>query len=76
VASLKTVVVEVARTVKHSDFKKYVSRKNTFLIHDEEGRAQVGDKITFKECRPISKSKRWTLSTIIKRSSEEVGGVQ
>jgi len=29
--------------------------------HDESNQASMGDMVTVKECRPISKSKTWVL---------------
>ena len=31
--------------------------------HDESNDASIGDIVTVKECRPISKSKTWVLVT-------------
>jgi small subunit ribosomal protein S17 len=36
-------------------------------VHDEKGAAKVGDMVEFKECRPLSKTKRWTLTAVLKK---------
>jgi small subunit ribosomal protein S17 len=54
----KTVTVEVTRLVKHSRYRKYVSRRKNYKAHDEQG-CELGDKVVIRECRPISKTKRW-----------------
>ena len=38
-------------------------------MHDEENIAKVGDVVRFRECRPISKKKRFTL---VKVTSEAI----
>ncbi len=55
----KTIVVRVDRTVVHPKYgKRYVQSKK-YHVHNESGTYQVGDKVTFQECRPYSKTKRW-----------------
>ncbi len=55
----KTVVVSVERRVKHPLYKKYIRRNNRFHAHDEQNQFKVGDRVRIRECRPISKLKRW-----------------
>lgn len=56
-----TVKVAVQRYVKHPKYKKFVKRVKNYLVHDEGNTAQVGDKTTIVECRPISKNKHFML---------------
>jgi len=58
----KTIVVKVERTKQHPKYKKryVVSRK--YQVHDEENKCKVGEKVTFIECRPLSKTKRWRIA--------------
>ena len=55
----KTVMVEVQRRVMHPIYKKYIRRTKKFAAHDETDAAKVGDKVFIRECRPMSKRKRW-----------------
>lgn len=55
----KTIVVRVDRTVVHPKYKKRYVQSKKFHVHDEHGRHKVGDKVSFRECRPLSKTKRW-----------------
>lgn len=57
----KTVVVRVDRTVTHPKYKKRYVRSEKYKVHDEKGEAHVGDVVSFVECRPISRDKRWRL---------------
>jgi small subunit ribosomal protein S17 len=55
----KTVVVEVTRRVKHKLYKKIIKKIKKYHAHDEENTFKIGDIITIKESRPISKLKKW-----------------
>ena len=55
----KTVVVAVERTVKHSKYRKYITRTRTFQAHDEANACQIDDLVLIRECRPLSRMKRW-----------------
>jgi small subunit ribosomal protein S17 len=65
----KTVLVEVSRRVPHPLYKRIVTRRSRFLVHDEEGRAQTGDMVRIIETRPMSRHKRWRLGEIVQPSS-------
>lgn len=64
----KTIVVQVERLVKNPVFKKYVTRRKKFHIHDDENAAGEGDKVKIVECRPISKTKSWRLHSILEKA--------
>ena len=55
----KTVVVSVERRLMHPIYKKFIRRSKKYAAHDESNGAKVGDVVKIRECRPISKSKRW-----------------
>jgi len=57
----KTVVVKVERRVMHPVYKKFIKRSKKYAAHDETNAHKVGDTVRIEECRPISKSKRWTV---------------
>jgi len=58
----KTIVVKVESVKKHPKYQKryVVSRK--YKVHDETNKYHVGDKVTFVECRPLSRDKRWRVA--------------
>jgi small subunit ribosomal protein S17 len=62
----KTVVVETITRVPHAKFGKIIKQVKKFYVHDEEGKAQVGDVVRITETRPLSKLKRWRLVEILK----------
>ena len=55
----KTVVVRVERRVRHPVYKKIVRRSRKFTAHDPANLCKAGDTVRIRECRPLSKSKRW-----------------
>ena len=55
----KTVVVNVERRIMHPIYKKFIRRTKKYAAHDESNAAKVGDVVKIRECRPISKRKRW-----------------
>ena len=64
----KTVTVKVERLVKHRLYKKFIKRQNKFAVHDETNACQVGDKVLITESRPLSRTKRWRVSEIVKKA--------
>ena len=59
----KTAVVLVESRWQHPLYKKTVKRTKKYLAHDEKG-AKEGQSVTITECRPFSKRKKWTVSTV------------
>ena len=55
----KTIVVRVDRTVVHPKYGKRYVRSQKYHVHDEKNAHHVGEVISFQECRPYSKTKRW-----------------
>jgi len=65
----KTISVEVTRRTAHKLYKKVVKLKKRYAVHDEKNEAKVGDFVKIEETRPLSKTKRWRLLSIISRSN-------
>lgn len=57
----KTITVLVERRIMHPLYKKYVKKSKKYAAHDETNSSKVGDKVSIRECRPMSKNKRWEL---------------
>lgn len=55
----KTVSVSVERTVRDALYGKNIKKFSKFLVHDEKNVCKVGDKISFREGRPLSKRKHF-----------------
>lgn len=64
----KTVVVMVERVVKHKIYKKYIKRRKKFVAHDEKNACGVGDTVEIIESRPVSRRKRWRVTSIVEKA--------
>ena len=60
-AADKTITVLVERLEKHPILGKVMRKSKKFTAHDENNTHKVGDSVRIQECRPISKSKSWTV---------------
>jgi small subunit ribosomal protein S17 len=69
----KTISVEIYRLVKHSTYNKFIRSSSVFKAHDEKNEAKVGDKVVIYESRPLSKTKRWTLGSILEKAKVSEG---
>lgn len=68
----KTIVMEVERRFQHPVYGKTVRQRRRFHAHDEANEAEVGDRVTIVESRPISRMKRWRLVSVDTRRKEAV----
>jgi small subunit ribosomal protein S17 len=59
----KTITVLVERRFTHPLMKKTVRLSKKYRAHDEANACKAGDVVRIRECRPISKSKRWEVVT-------------
>ena len=64
----KSIVVLMERQVKHEMYGKFIKRSKKYHVHDENNECREGDTVTFKECRPLSKTKHWTLIKVVERA--------
>ena len=65
----KSIVVSVERFIKHPKYKKFVRKSTKLMAHDAENMAGIGDKVTIEECRPLSKSKSWSLVSVDEKAA-------
>jgi small subunit ribosomal protein S17 len=63
----KTVSVKIARRFRHRLYKKVIDRHSSVKAHDELG-CEIGDKVLIVESKPISKTKRWAVEEIIRKT--------
>lgn len=57
----KTIVVNVTRTKINKLYKKRFKVSKKYKVHDPEKKYHIGDAVSFCECRPLSKDKRWRI---------------
>jgi small subunit ribosomal protein S17 len=65
----KTVVVLTERYVRHPLYGKYVRRSTRLHVHDENNQCRLGDKVTIRACRPLSKTKSWTVVKVVEHEA-------
>lgn len=63
----KTIVVNVQTRKTHPLYRKQYTIGKRFMAHDEKNEAQVGDKVSINECRPISARKHFKLEAILEK---------
>ena len=64
----KSVVVAISTYKKDPHFGKFVRKTKKYKAHDETNQCAEGDRVTISECRPLSKSKRWKVESIIEKA--------
>lgn len=56
-----TVVVSVSRYFKHPKYQKFMTVDKKYKVHDPGNTCKIGDKVTIRETKPISKTKRFVI---------------
>ena len=64
----KTITIEVVTYKKHPLYKKNVKTTKRYSVHDEENKAKVGDIVKVVSSRPLSKTKRYVLDSIVEEA--------
>ena len=64
----KTITVLIERRTKHELYGKIVARTSKYHAHDENNECKLGDVVEISECRPISKTKAWTMTRMIDKA--------
>ncbi|MDQ7012512.1 MAG: 30S ribosomal protein S17 [Planctomycetota bacterium] len=63
----KSRKVVVGFKAKHPKYGKYVRKRTVLQVHDEANESKLGDTVEVEECRPISKTKCWTLVRVVRK---------
>ncbi|MBK52608.1 MAG: 30S ribosomal protein S17 [Gammaproteobacteria bacterium] len=66
----RSIVVLIERRVKHPVYGKIIKRSTKIHAHDANNECGIGDAVTIKEVRPLSKTKSWTLVSIDERATQ------
>lgn len=64
----KTVTVLVERRVKHPVIGKIIRLSKKYHAHDEKNEFHDGDLVMIEECRPLSKTKTWRVTSLIEKT--------
>ncbi|MDX1539688.1 30S ribosomal protein S17 [Arsukibacterium sp.] len=65
----KSITVAIERSVKHPIYGKFIKRTTKLHVHDETNQCKEGDVVTIRECRPLSKTKSWTLVAVVESAT-------
>lgn len=60
----------------HPKYGKFVRQRTILQVHDEKNDARSGDVVEIAPCRPISKSKRWTLVRVVERRADQAAAIK
>lgn len=66
----KTATVLIERKVRHPVYGKYMRRSTKLHVHDSNNECRIGDTVMISGCRPISRTKSWSLVKIIERAAD------
>ena len=66
----KSIIVSTERRVQHGVYTKTQKRTSTFVAHDEKNEAKMGDRVSIAESRPLSRRKRWVVTSIVEKAKE------
>ncbi len=64
----KSITVRIDVTRRHPRYEKIVRTSSTLHAHDERNDARIGDTVVVRECRPLSRTKRWRLVEVVERA--------
>ncbi|WP_097356837.1 30S ribosomal protein S17 [Candidatus Enterovibrio escicola] len=64
----KSMVVSIERLVKHPIYSKFIKRTTKLHVHDKNNECVQGDIVEVRECRPLSKTKSWTLVRVVEKA--------
>jgi len=64
----KTITVRIDTARQHRRYHKIVRSSTTLHAHDESNDAHIGDTVVVRECRPLSRLKRWRLVEVVERA--------
>jgi small subunit ribosomal protein S17 len=65
-----SVTVAVERQIRHELYGKAQRRTSTFMAHNEDNDAKVGDRVAIVEARPMSRRKRWVVTRVVEKAKQ------
>ena len=66
----KSATIMIERRIKHPVYGKFIKRSTKIRLHDETNECNKGDIILIEECRPMSRTKSWTLVKVVEKAPE------
>ena len=68
----KTITVSIVSREAHPLYRKQYTKTRKYTAHDEKNEAHVGDRVEIAACRPLSRTKAYTLVKVIEKSRGRV----
>ena len=65
----ETVVVSISRSTRHPVYGKVVNVNEKYKAHNEDNTAKTGAVVRIRECRPISKEKKFFVEEVLERAT-------
>lgn len=63
----QTRTVVVSFLAQHPKYGKFIRRRTVLHVHDEKNESRTGDRVEVAPCRPMSKTKFYTLLRVVER---------
>ena len=67
----KTRVVAVEQRLAHALYGRSINKTTKFVAHDEANTSAAGDLVRIRECRPMSRTKRWRVIEVVEKALNE-----
>ena len=68
----KTITVSIVSRETHPLYRKQYTKTRKYTAHDENNEAKLGDRVEIAACRPLSKTKAYTLVKVLERAHDTV----
>ena len=68
----KTITVSITNRETHPLYRKQFTKTRKYTAHDQNNEAHLGDKVEIAACRPLSKTKSYTLVKVLEKSHGSV----
>lgn len=60
---------------QHPKYGKYIRQRTVLQVHDEGNASKLGDIVEVAPCRPMSKTKTWTLVRVVEQRSAQAAAL-
>jgi small subunit ribosomal protein S17 len=64
-----TRIVAVNDRIIHKRYKKVITRTKRYVVQDSTFNSAMGDQVRIRETKPISKTKNWVLTSVLRKSA-------
>ena len=64
-----TRIVAVNDRIIHKKYKKVITRTKRYVVQDSTFNSTLGDQVRIRETKPLSKTKNWVLTSVLRKSS-------